>query len=495
MPFILSIDQGTTSTRALIFDENLSCVASSQEEVIQYFPQSGWVEHDPMNLLQTVISTVRDALKKAHLTAKDIVTIGITNQRETTVVWDKTTGQPVGNAIVWQDRRTFELCQSLAQDTAIATSVREETGLLLDSYFSSTKILWILNQDKTLRARAENGDILFGTVDTWLIWNLTGGQHHVTDATNAARTMMYNIHTGRWSEQICQKLTIPMAMLPQVKDCSADFGRTVEKFFGARIPINGVAGDQQAATVGQACFQPGMLKSTYGTGCFALLNIGKKAVLSKNQLLTTIAYQLNGTPTYALEGSIFIAGAVVQWLRDAMGFITHADQVDTLAHKASTQSNIIIVPAFTGMGVPYWNSQCRGAIFGLTRDTGPRELARAALESVGFQTCDLIEAMKADLGGQMQTAMRVDGGMSVSKMAMQFVSDICNIDVQRSINIETTALGAAWLAGTYEGIVPDMSTYERRWKTEHHYTPNITHSTRVQKYEKWKSAVSATLSF
>ncbi|NVK32237.1 MAG: glycerol kinase GlpK, partial [Gammaproteobacteria bacterium] len=379
MSHILAIDQGTTSTRSLIFDANLQVVATGQQEFTQHFPKSGWVEHDAMDLWNTTVATAKEALAAAQLAAADIAAIGITNQRETTLVWDKATGKPVYNAIVWQDRRTAATCDKLTAE-GFLDNVREQTGLLLDPYFSSTKLAWILDSDPTIRVRAEAGELLFGTVDTWLIWNFTGGKRHVTDATNAARTMLYNIHTGQWSEDICAKLNIPMQMLPEVLDCAADFGITDADILGAELPIYGVAGDQQAATIGQACFEPGMLKSTYGTGCFALLNTGDKAVLSNNRLLTTIAYQLDGKTTYALEGSIFIAGAVVQWLRDGLKIVESASQTQAMADAADDSQELIVVPAFTGMGAPYWNAGCRGAVYGLSRNSGPNEFAKAALQ-------------------------------------------------------------------------------------------------------------------
>jgi glycerol kinase len=395
MTHVLAIDQGTTSTRAILFDADMKIAATAQEEFPQHYPASGWVEHDPADLWGTTAGTCREVLERGGVRGADIAAIGITNQRETVVVWDRETGRPIHNAIVWQDRRTAGICEELraAGHEAMVTGT---TGLLLDPYFSGTKLKWLLDTVEGARERAEAGELLFGTVDTWLIWRLTGGQAHVTDATNAARTLLYDIRKGRWSPEICALFGIPEAMLPEVRDSAGRFGDTRSDLFGASIPILGVAGDQQAATVGQACFRPGMVKSTYGTGCFALLNTGATPVTSENRLLTTIAYQLDGTPTYALEGSIFIAGAVVQWLRDGLQIVRSAPETQPLAERADPGQEVVLVPAFTGLGAPYWRPDCRGAVFGLTRNSGPAEFARAALESVGYQTRDLLEAMKAD---------------------------------------------------------------------------------------------------
>ena len=493
MTHILAIDQGTTSSRAIIFDGDMKIVASSQEEFTQHFPKSGWVEHDPADLWSTTAGTCRAAIERAGITADDIAAIGITNQRETTLVWDKVTGEPVHNAIVWQDRRTSDYCREM-RDAGHEAMFTERTGLLLDPYFSGTKLRWILENVEGVRERAEAGELLFGTVDCFLIWKMTGGAAHVTDATNAARTLLYDIRKGRWSATICELLGIPMQMLPEVKDCAADFGMCRADLFGKSLPILGVAGDQQAATVGQACFQPGMMKSTYGTGCFALLNTGDTPVASKNRMLTTIAYQFDGKPTYALEGSIFIAGAVVQWLRDGIKIIREASETQPLAEKADQGQDVIMVPAFTGLGAPYWNADCRGAIFGLTRGTGPEEFARAALESVGYQTRDLLEAMKADWGGDGEDVLRVDGGMTASDWAMQFLSDIIGAQVDRPEVLETTALGAAWLAGSRAGIYPDMDGFAQNWALEHRFEPSMDDAKRDEKYAGWKRAVAATMS-
>ena len=492
MTHILAVDQGTTSTRAIVFDAKMRAIASAQQEFPQHFPNSGWVEHDPADLWATTAATCRAAIEKSG--GAQIAAIGITNQRETTLVWDRRTGRPVHNAIVGQDRRTSAMCQALKADR-FEEAVTDRTGLLLDPYFSGTKLAWLLENLEGLRARAEAGELAFGTVDTWLVWNLTGGAAHVTDATNAARTMLYDIRKGRWSKTICERLGIPMSMLPEVRDCAADFGMTRPDLFGRPIPILGIAGDQQAATLGQACFEPGMMKSTYGTGCFALLNTGDTPVRSRNRLLTTIAYQLDGQPTYALEGSIFIAGAVVQWLRDGLRIIRDVKETQALAEGADPAQNVVLVPAFTGLGAPYWNADCRGAVFGLTRNSGPGEFARAALESVGFQTRDLLTAMQADMGGKGDAILRVDGGMSASEFAMQFLSDIIGARVDRPKVLETTALGAAWLAGQRAGLYPAQAEFAAQWALDRSFSPNMDEQTRAGKYAAWQRAVDATLRF
>jgi glycerol kinase len=494
MTHILAIDQGTTSTRAIVFDGSMRVVATAQQEFPQYFPRSGWVEHNPSEIWASVVATCRDVLAKSGLTASNIAAIGITNQRETVVVWDKVTGAPLHNAIVWQDRRTSEVCATLRAE-GLEAEVTEKTGLLLDPYFSATKLGWILDSVEGSRAKAARGEVLFGTIDSFLIWKLTGGASHVTDATNAARTMLYNIKSGAWDAAICDRLGIPMAMLPEVRDCAAAFGSTTPDLFGAALPITGVAGDQQAATIGQACFAPGMLKSTYGTGCFALLNTGSTPVRSQNRLLTTIAYQFGGKPTYAIEGSIFIAGAVVQWLRDGMGLIGHASETQALAERADPGQEIYLVPAFTGFGAPHWDPDARGAIFGLTRNTGPAELARAALESVGFQTADLLEAMHADWadGAGGASVLRVDGGMSASDWTLQFLADIIGAEVDRPAVLETTALGAAWLAGMQAGVYPDQAGFAARWALDRRFSPQMDHAVRARRIAGWKDAVGRTL--
>ena len=496
MSHILAIDQGTTSSRAIIFDADMRVVAVAQEEFAQHFPASGWVEHDPADIWATVAGTCRAVIERAGIGAGDIAAIGITNQRETTLVWDRETGTPIHNAIVWQDRRTADMCREL-KEAGHEAMIAGRTGLLLDPYFSGTKLRWLLDTVEGAQEQARAGQLLFGTVDSYLIWKLTGGRVHATDATNAARTLLYDIREGRWSEEICTLLDVPMEMLPEVRDCADDFGLTRADLFGREIPILGVAGDQQAATVGQACFAPGMMKSTYGTGCFALLNTGEVPVQSQNRLLTTIAYQLDGTPTYALEGSIFIAGAVVQWLRDGLRMIRAASETQPLAEKADPGQNVILVPAFTGLGAPYWQPECRGAIFGLTRNTGPAEFARAALESVGFQTRDLLEAMQADWmseSGRGDVAtLRVDGGMSASDWAMQFLSDIIGAPVDRPEGVETTALGAAWLAGMRAGLYPSMEEFARGWALERQFAPGMDDATRATRYAAWTRAVQAVM--
>ncbi|SFO85013.1 glycerol kinase GlpK [Tranquillimonas alkanivorans] len=494
MTYILAIDQGTTSTRAIMFDEAMKVAASAQEEFPQHYPESGWVEHAPSDLWSTTAATCRAAIEKAGSDASDVAAIGITNQRETVVVWEKDTGRPIHNAIVWQDRRTAAICQEL-RDAGHEQMVTDRTGLLIDPYFSGTKLKWILDRIEGARERAKNGELLFGTVDTFLIWKLTGGKSHVTDASNASRTLLYDIHKHRWSRTVCDLFDIPVEMLPEVRDCASDFGMTRPDLFGREIPILGVAGDQQAATLGQACFGKGMLKSTYGTGCFALLNTGDTPVRSNNRLLTTVAYQLDGKPTYALEGSIFIAGAVIQWLRDGLKIIRQAPESQALAETADPGQDLILVPAFTGLGAPYWNAECRGAIFGLSRNSGPAEFAKAALESVGFQTRDLIEAMHADwTDADGEGVLRVDGGMSASDWAMQFLSDIIGAPVDRPEVLETTALGAAWLAGMRAGVYPQQDEFARAWRLERRFEPSMDAATRDARYARWQKAVQATMS-
>ena len=494
MSHILAIDQGTTSSRAIVFDAAMRPVASAQEEFTQHFPASGWVEHEVSDIWETVISTCSAALDKAGIAAGDLAGVGITNQRETTLLWDRATGEPVHRAIVWQDRRTSALCEAL-REAGHEAMVQHRTGLLLDPYFSGTKLAWLLDNVEGARARAEAGDLLFGTVDSYLIWRLTGGAAHVTDATNAARTLLYNIREGVWDAGICALLNIPMGLLPEVRDCAAHFGDTLPELLGAPVPILGVAGDQQAATIGQACFAPGMMKSTYGTGCFALLNTGDTLVESRTRMLGTIAYQFEGKPTYALEGSIFIAGAVVQWLRDGLKIIEKAGETQGLAEAADPAQELYLVPAFTGLGAPYWDAECRGAIYGLTRSSGPAEFARAALESVGFQTRDLWEAMRADWGGAGEgSILRVDGGMSASDWSMQFLADILGAPVHRPEVLETTALGAAWLAGMQAGIYPDRDGFAATWALEREFVPVMDAGRREARYAGWKDAVARTLS-
>ena len=490
MTTVLALDQGTTSSRAIVFDAGFRPLATAQAEFAQHFPAPGWVEHDPADLWQTTLACARRAMAQA---GRIPVAIGITNQRETTLLWDRATGQPLHRAIVWQDRRTAEACAAL-KAAGHEPMVTARTGLLLDPYFSGTKLAWLLDHIPGARARAEAGDLAFGTVDSWLIWNLTGGRVHATDATNAARTMLYNIATNRWDTDLCALLGVPMAVLPEVRDSAADYGSTAPGLFAAEIPIAGVAGDQQAATIGQACFQPGMMKSTYGTGCFALLNTGARMVLSQNRLLTTIAYRLGGQTTYALEGSIFVAGAVVQWLRDGLQIIGQADQTQALAEASDPASGVVIVPAFTGMGAPYWRPEAQGAVFGLTRGTGRAEMARAALESVGFQTMDLLRAMQAD-GAAGDAVLRVDGGMARSDWTMQFLADILGVPVDRPVVTETTALGAAALAALQIGLLASLDDFAKGWALDRRFIPAMTPDERQARAARWARAVAATLAF
>lgn len=491
--FILAIDQGTTSSRAIVFDAAMKLAGLGQKEFTQHFPASGWVEHDPEEIWDSVVSTCKIALEKAGKTAGDISAIGITNQRETVVIWDKATGRPIHNAIVWQDRRTASLCAKL-KEQGLEPRFTKKTGLLLDPYFSGTKIAWLLDHVKGARKRAERGELLAGTIDSFLIWRLTGGKVHATDATNASRTLVYNIEENAWDAELLDLLRIPAAMLPEVKDCAADFGVTDTSLFGAEIPILGVAGDQQAATIGQACFEPGMMKSTYGTGCFAILNTGSDIVRSKNRLLTTIAYRLDGKTTYALEGSIFVAGAAVQWLRDGIKVIGKAEHSGELAANADDTQSVYLVPAFVGLGAPHWDADARGAIYGLTRNTGPEEFARAALESVAYQTRDLLDAMKKDWKTRNgKTVLRVDGGMVASDWTMQRLADILDAPVDRPTVLETTALGAAWLAGSHAGVWPKAKEFSKAWALDRQFTPQMEPKLRTAKLKGWHDAVRRTL--
>ena len=493
MSFVLAIDQGTTSSRAMVFRADLSVAAIAQAEFPQHFPASGWVEHDPEDIWNSTVAVCREALKKASLTAKDIAAIGITNQRETTLVWDLATGKAVHRAIVWQDRRTADFCARL-KDEGHEPTVTAKTGLIIDPYFSGTKVAWILDNVPGARARAERGELLFGTVDCYLLWRLTGGKVHATDATNASRTLLFNIHNGVWDDDLLKLLNVPRAMLPEVKDSSHRFGETISDLFGGPIAVAGIAGDQQAATIGQACFSPGMIKSTYGTGCFALLNTGTTPVASKNKLLTTIAYQLGGKRTYALEGSIFVAGSAVQWLRDGLGVIKQAAETGPLAEKSDHAQSVYLVPAFVGLGAPYWNPRVRGALFGLTRNTGPAELAHAALESVCYQTFDLREAMRADWpGGAAANVLRVDGGMTASDWTMQRLADLLDAPVDRPVIQETTALGAAYLAGLAVGVFPEPAKFADHWRLQHRFEPKMSAATRERKLKGWARAVKGLL--
>jgi len=491
---VLAIDQGTTSSRAIIFDADRRVIGVGQQEFAQHFPASGWVEHDPEDIWQSVLATCGTALRKARCKAGDIAGIGITNQRETVVIWDKSTGKPIHNAIVWQDRRTAPLCQKLKKQ-GLEPLFSRKTGLLLDPYFSGTKIAWLLDKVPGARRRAEKGELLAGTIDSFLIWRLTGGKVHATDATNASRTLVYNIRDNRWDAELLKILRIPTALLPEVKDCAADFGVTEKSLLGAEIPILGVAGDQQAATIGQACFEPGMMKSTYGTGCFALLNTGADMVRSRNRLLTTIAYRLDGRTTYALEGSIFVAGAAVQWLRDGIKVIGKAEQSGELAAHADETQEIYLVPAFVGLGAPHWDAEARGAIFGLTRNSGPAEFARAALESVAFQTRDLLDAMRKDwrAAGSGKTVLRVDGGMVASDWTMQRLADLLDAPVDRPTTLETTALGAAWLAGSRAGVWPGEKVFAQSWALDRRFEPRMDEGRRAAKLKGWRDAVRRTL--
>jgi len=494
---ILALDQGTTSSRAILFAApDLAPRTLARREFPQHYPHPGWVEHAPEDLWQSALAVLREAIGDGPAPAA----IGITNQRETTLIWERATGRPIHRAIVWQDRRTAETCAAL-REAGHGALVAARTGLLLDPYFSATKIAWILDNVAGARAAAEAGALAFGTVDSWLLWQLTGGQVHATDATNAARTMLFDIATGAWDAELCALFRVPMALLPAVRDCAAPFGMTAPGLFGAPIPILGIAGDQQAATIGQACFAPGMLKSTYGTGCFALLNTGAHPVASRNRLLTTIAYQLAGQRTYALEGSIFIAGAAVQWLRDGLGLIGAAAESGALAASADPQNRIYLVPAFVGLGVPYWDAEARGTIHGITRGTGRADFARAALESVGYQTRDLIEAMRSDLqdAGALGAAtgrqvLRVDGGMVASDWTMQFLADILDAPVDRPVVAETTARGAAYLAGLQAGLCPGPEAFAATWQRERRFTPAMPPAARDAAYAGWREAVRRTLS-
>ena len=487
---ILALDQGTTSSRSMLFNKDFSICGQSQKEFAQHFPDSGWVEHDPMDIWRTTLETSKEVIANAGITSSDIAAIGITNQRETTLIWDRKTGLPIYNAIVWQDRRTAALCTELKRLNHEAL-VSEKTGLLLDPYFSATKIAWILDNIPNARPRAERGELAFGTVDTWLLWNLTDGQSHATDATNASRTLLYNIHSGQWDDDLLDLFNVPRQLLPEVKDSAADFGST--ELFGKPIKIYGIAGDQHAATIGQACFEPGMMKSTYGTGCFALLNTGTTAVKSNNRMLTTIAYKLEGKTTYALEGSIFIAGAAVQWLRDGLGIIESAKQSGELAAQADDHQQVYMIPAFTGLGAPWWDADARGALIGLTRGTGPAEISRAALESVCYQTLDLLNAMQADWGNSATTVLRVDGGMVSSDWTMQRLADILQAQVDRPVIAETTALGAAWLAGSRAGIWPDQAGFANSWQLDKSFAPQMDKPERDCKVAGWDIAVKRVL--
>ena len=489
---VLALDQGTTSSRAIVFAADLSIKGLAQREFAQHYPASGWVEHDPDDIWRTTVETARQAIAASGVATGDIAAVGITNQRETCLLWDRRTSKPIHRAIVWQDRRTAELCRRL-KDEGHEPMVTAKTGLLLDPYFSATKIAWVLDRVEGARQLAEAGHLAFGTVDSFLVWQLTGGRVHATDATNASRTLLYDIARGDWDGDLLKLFGIPRAILPEVRCSNASYGTTDPSILGAALPILGVAGDQQAATIGQACFAPGMVKSTYGTGCFAVLNTGDERVASKNRLLTTVAYQLDGKRTYALEGSIFIAGAAVQWLRDGLKIIASAPESGMLAAEADAQQDVYLVPAFVGLGAPYWQPDVRGALLGLTRATGPGEVARAALESVCYQTRDLIEAMHGDWAATAKAVLRVDGGMVASDWTMQRLADILDAPVERPVVQETTALGAAWLAGHKAGVWPDAEGFARLWRLDCAFAPALPAAERERKYAGWKRAVQAVL--
>ena len=487
---ILAIDQGTTSTRAIVFDVDQRIVGVGQEEFRQHFPHPGWVEHDAEEIWATAQRTIATALKAARIRARDLAAIGITNQRETTLVWDRVSGKPIHNAIVWQDRRTADTTRAL-REAGHEEQVTKLTGLLLDPYFSGSKIGWLLDNVEGARARAKKGELAFGTIDTWLIHKLTGGKRHVTDATNACRTLLFDIERQEWSDELCDLFGVPRELLPEVLDCAADFGTA--EIQGETIPILGVAGDQHAAVIGNACFEAGMVKSTYGTGCFAVLNTGETRVPSSNRLLSTLCYRLDGKVTYGLEGSIFMAGAAVQWLRDEMQIVDRAEQSGQLAEAADPDQPVYLVPAFAGLGAPYWDADARGAIYGLTRGTGRAEIARATLEAVCYQTRDLIEAMRADYPAAGEGVLRVDGGMVASDWTMQALADHLGAPVDRPVVMETTALGAAWLAGHRAGVWPDMQAFAERWRIDRRFEPNMADEERARRYAGWKDAVSRTL--
>jgi glycerol kinase len=490
---ILAIDQGTTSSRAILFRDDCTIAAVAKQEFPQHYPASGWVEHEGDDLWQSVLATCRAVINEAGVAVRDIAAIGIANQRETALIWDRASGQPIHRAIVWQDRRTAEMCRAL-KDKGYEALVAKRTGLLLDPYFSASKIAWLIDHVPGARARAKAGELAFGTVDTWLLWRLTGGAVHATDATNASRTALYDIHTNEWSEALCALFGVPRAILPEVRDCAAEYGSTAPELFGAPIPIRGIAGDQQAALVGQACFSPGMMKATYGTGTFAILNTGKTVVASENRLLSTIAYRLGGVTVYGLEGAIFIAGAAVQWLRDRLRLVPSSEAVGARAAQADPAQDVVLVPAFVGLGAPHWDAEARGALFGLTLATGPNELARAALESVCFQTLDLLAAMRSDYGAAPDVVLRVDGGMAASDWTMQRLADILDAPVDRPVIRETTALGAAYLAGLQSGLYPEPSLFAERWALDRRFTAAMDGTTRARKIALWRDAVARTLS-
>jgi glycerol kinase len=492
MHHLLAIDQGTTNSRAIIFSREGVLLSHHDIGLNQFYPKEGWVEQDPEEMFNNTVICCREALKKINVSANEIAAIGISNQRETTIIWDKITGKPIYPAIVWQDRRTSDLCKHYAEHP-IQKKIQEKTGLLLDPYFSATKIIWILENVLGAREKAEKGELAFGTVDTFLLWKLTDGKSHATDATNASRTLLFNIHTQEWDDEILLAFNIPKKILPTVLDCSAHFGETHEKIFGGKIKISGIAGDQQAATVGQACFNEGMVKTTYGTGCFMLLNTGKEVVYSKNRLLSTIAYRLENKVVYGLEGSIFCAGVTIKWLRDKLKIISSAAETETLAQTIDDTGGVYLVPAFTGLGAPYWQSDARGALMGLTSNSGVEHIARAALESVAYQTRDLLNAMQSDSNIKFET-LRVDGGMVANHWLLQFLANILNVEVQRPQCIETSALGAAFLAGLQVGIYQSLEEISQLWEMNARFVPQMSHDKRDQLYSGWNEAVARVLS-
>ena len=487
--FILALDQGTTSSRAIIFDKKGSIVAVAQKEFKQIFLKPGWVEHDPNEIWSTQLGVAAEVISKAGLTVENIAAIGITNQRETTVVWERATGKPVYNAIVWQDRRTASFCDEL-KAKGIDKLIQQKTGLIIDAYFSATKVKWILDNVEGAREKANNGELCFGTIDTWLLWNLTKGRVHATDVSNASRTLLLNIHTLQWDGELEKIFDVPGNMLPQVRSSSEVYGETQNILTAHRVPIAGIAGDQQSALFGQMCTQPGMVKNTYGTGCFMLMNTGEKAVPSSNNLLTTVAWKVNGITQYALEGSVFIAGAVVQWLRDGLGIIKSSAEVEELAQKVSHSDGVYVVPAFAGLGAPYWNQHARGTILGMTRGTTSAHIARAALDSIAYQTMDVLKAMEADSGISI-AELRVDGGATVNNLMMQFQSNVLDTKVIRPQIIETTALGAAYLAGLAVGYWKNMEEIQQQWQAEKIFEPDMKEVTRNQLYKGWQRAVNA----
>jgi glycerol kinase len=491
--YILSLDQGTTSSRAIIFDKKGDVIAIAQKEFNQIFPQSGWVEHDPLEIWSSQAGVAAEATVKAGINGKNIAAMGITNQRETVIVWNRHTGAPVYNAIVWQDRRTADYCNTLKQEGK-EELIRRKTGLIIDAYFSATKIKWILDHVQGARAQAEAGDLICGTVDTWLIWNFTRGELHVTDVTNASRTLLFNIHTMTWDDELLALFTIPRAMLPDVRPSSEVYGETRTTLFAHAIPIAGIAGDQQAALFGQMCTQPGMVKNTYGTGCFMLMNIGHEPKLSQNNLLTTVAWQMNGKTMYALEGSIFIAGAVVQWLRDGLGLIRTAADIEELALRVADTGGVYFVPAFAGLGAPYWDSNARGTIVGLSRGTTSAHLARAAIEAIAYQTADVLKAMEADAGVKIKE-LRVDGGATANSILMQFQADLLNCKVIKPKVVETTALGAAYLAGLATGYWKDIAAIRQLWTSDKIFDPAAPSAETEKGFGEWKRAIKATQSW